>query len=99
MARRASSRTCGRGWSASSGGSGAGLAGPIDSAASIGIVYEVNENDTEHLNGVLDALKQFVSTLESDDDFFFVAFNKRGSVTTGFVPSPAEACRWRSIPW
>jgi VWFA-related protein len=61
-----------------------------DSPASIGIVYEVNENDTEQLDGVLNALKQFVSTLESDDDFFFVAFNKRGSVTTGFIPSPAE---------
>jgi Ca-activated chloride channel family protein len=61
-----------------------------DSPASIGIVYEVNENDTEQLNGVLNALKQFVSTLESDDDFFFVAFNRRGSVTTGFIPSPAE---------
>lgn len=61
-----------------------------DSAVTLGIVYEVNENDTEQLNGVLNALKQFVSTLEPEDDFFFVAFNKRGSVTTGFIPSPAE---------
>ena len=61
-----------------------------DSAASIGIVYEVNENDTAQLSGVLNALKQFVSTLDRDDDFFFVAFNKRGSVTTGAIPSPAE---------
>ena len=61
-----------------------------DSPVSIGIVYEVNENDTELLNGVLNALRQFVSTLESDDDFFFVAFNKRGSVTAGSVPSSAQ---------
>ena len=61
-----------------------------DSPVTLGIVYEVNENDTEQLNGVLNALKQFVCTLESEDDFFFVAFNKRGSVTTGFIPSPAE---------
>jgi len=61
-----------------------------DSPVSIGIVYEVNENDTERLNGVLNALRQFVSTLDSDDDFFFVAFNKRGSVTAGSVPSPAQ---------
>ena len=61
-----------------------------DSPASIGIVYEVNENDTELLSGVLNALGQFVSTVESDDDFFFVAFNKRGSVTTGSVPAPAQ---------
>ena len=61
-----------------------------DSPASLGIVYEINENDTEQLSGVLNALKQFVSTLESDDDFFFVAFDKRGSVTTGFIPSPAQ---------
>jgi Ca-activated chloride channel family protein len=61
-----------------------------DSPASLGIVYEVNENDTERLNGVLNALKQFVSTLQSDDEFFFVAFNKRGSVTSGSIPSPAQ---------
>ena len=61
-----------------------------DSPASLGIVYEVNENDTERLTGVLNALKQFVSTLQSDDEFFFVAFNKRGSVTSGSIPSPAQ---------
>ena len=61
-----------------------------DSPVSIGIVYEVNENDTEQLSGILNALEQFVSTLEKDDDFFFVAFNKRGSVTVGSVPSPAQ---------
>ena len=61
-----------------------------DSPISIGIVYEVNENDTERLSGVLNALRQFVSTLESDDDFFFVAFNKHGSVTAASVPSPAQ---------
>ena len=61
-----------------------------DAPVSIGIVYEVNENDTEQLSGILNALEQFVSTLEKDDDFFFVAFNQRGSVTTGSVPSPAQ---------
>ena len=61
-----------------------------DSPISIGIVYEVNENDTERLSGVLNALRQFVSTLEKDDDLFFVAFNKRGSVTAGSIPSPAQ---------
>ena len=61
-----------------------------DSPVSIGIVYEVNENDTERLSGVLNALRQFAGTLENDDDFFFVAFNKRGSVTAGSVPSPAQ---------
>lgn len=61
-----------------------------NSPLSVGIVYEVNENDTEQLSGVLNALKQFVSTLQNDDEFFFVAFNKRGSVTTGFIPSPPQ---------
>ena len=61
-----------------------------ESSASLGIVYEINENDTEQLSGVLNALKQFISTLQPDDDFFFVAFNKRGSVTTGFIPSRAQ---------
>jgi Ca-activated chloride channel family protein len=61
-----------------------------DSPASLGIVYEVNENDTEQLSRVLNALQQFVSTLQSDDDFFFVGFSERGSVTTGFIPSPDQ---------
>ncbi|HEX7331064.1 MAG TPA: VWA domain-containing protein [Pyrinomonadaceae bacterium] len=61
-----------------------------DSATSFGIVYEIDENDTEQLSGVLNALKQFASTLQNDDDFFFVAFNKHGSATTEFIPSPAQ---------
>lgn len=61
-----------------------------DSAASFGIVYEIDENDTEQLSGVLNALKQFVSTLQNGDDFFFVVFNEHGSATTGFIPSPAQ---------
>ena len=50
-----------------------------DSSLSIGIIYDVNENDTERFSGVLNALEQFAGTLERDDDFFFVAFNKHGS--------------------
>jgi Ca-activated chloride channel homolog len=65
-----------------------------DSPASLGIVYEVNENDTERLSGVLNALNQFIGTLQSDDDFFFVAFNKRGSVTTGAIPSHAQVLEY-----
>ena len=61
-----------------------------NSSASLGIVYEINENDTDQLSGVLNALRQFTSTLQTDDDFFFVAFNKRGSVTTAFIPSPSQ---------
>jgi VWFA-related protein len=68
-----------------------------DSPESLGIVYEVNENDTEQLSGVLNALKQFVSTLQSDDDFFFVATNQRGSVTTGFIPSPAQILEYMQV--
>lgn len=61
-----------------------------DSPVSLGVVFEVNENDTERLSGVLNALKQFISTLHGDDDFFFVAFNKRGSVTTGVIPTQSQ---------
>ena len=61
-----------------------------DSAVSFGIVYEIDENDTEQLSGVLNALKQFVSTLQNEDDFFFVVFNDHGSATTGFIPLPAQ---------
>ena len=54
---------------------------------SIAIVYEVHESTREQARQVLAALKQFTSTLRSDDDFFLMAFSEHGSFTTDFIPS------------
>lgn len=57
------------------------------SPVSLGIVLEVHENTAEKTRAMLAAVKEFTSTLNSRDDFFFVAFSKNGSVTTEFIPS------------
>lgn len=57
---------------------------------SIAIVYEVHEGTREQARQVLAALKQFTSTLRSDDDFFLIAFSEHGSFTTDFIPSPNQ---------
>jgi Ca-activated chloride channel family protein len=57
------------------------------SPVSLGIVLEVHENTAEKTRAMLAAVKEFTSTLNSRDDFFFVAFSKKGSVTTEFIPS------------
>ena len=56
-------------------------------ALSIGIVCEVHESRPEQTRAVLAAVKQFTRTLQSEDDFFFMAFSEHGSFTTDFVPS------------
>jgi Ca-activated chloride channel homolog len=57
------------------------------SPLSIGIVCEVHESKPEQTRQVLAAVKQFTSTLRSEDDFFFMAFSAHGSFTTDFIPS------------
>ena len=57
------------------------------SPVSIGIVYEVHETSTEKARAMLAAIKQFTSTLNNQDDFFFLAFSEHGSFVTDFVPS------------
>jgi VWFA-related protein len=56
-------------------------------ALSIGIVCEVHESRPEQTRAVLGAVKQFTSTLKSEDDFFFLAFSEHGSFITEFIPS------------
>jgi Ca-activated chloride channel family protein len=56
-------------------------------ALSIGIVCEVHESTPAQTREMLAAVKQFTSTLRSDDDFFFTAFSEHGSLTTDFIPS------------
>jgi Ca-activated chloride channel homolog len=57
------------------------------SLLSIGIVCEVHESRPEQTRQVLAAVKQFTSTLRSEDDFSFMAFSEHGSFTTDFIPS------------
>ncbi len=57
------------------------------SPLSIGIVCEIHESRSEQTRQVLAAVKQFTSTLRSEDDFFFMAFSEHGSFTTDFIPS------------
>lgn len=59
-------------------------------SVSIGIVCEIHESAPEQMQAVLAAVKHFTSTLESKDDFFFVAFSPHGSVSTDFIPSPNQ---------
>lgn len=57
------------------------------SPVSIGIVFEIHKAAPEKTRAALAAIKQFTSTLQSEDDFFFMAFSEDGSVTTEFIPS------------
>lgn len=57
------------------------------SPLAIGIVCEIHESTPEQTRRVLAAVKQFTSTLRSEDEFFFMAFGEHGSFTTDFVPS------------
>jgi VWFA-related protein len=57
------------------------------SPVSIGIVCEIHESATEKTRAMLAAIKQFTTTLRSEDNFFVVAFSEHGSFVTDFVPS------------
>jgi hypothetical protein len=54
---------------------------------SLGIVCEIHSATPAKTRAMLTALKQFTRSLRNDDDFFFMAFGKQGSVTTEFVPT------------
>lgn len=60
------------------------------SPVSLGIICEVHETATESLRPMLAAIKQFAGSLADQDEFFFVAFSKYGSLTTEFVPSAEQ---------
>ncbi|HKP47965.1 MAG TPA: VWA domain-containing protein [Pyrinomonadaceae bacterium] len=57
------------------------------SPVSLGIVLEVHENAREKVKAALAALREFTNTLQSRDDFFFVAFSEHGSLKSEFIPS------------
>jgi Ca-activated chloride channel family protein len=57
---------------------------------SLAIIYEIQPGASERTRAMLAAIKQFASTLDNGDDFFFVAFNDNGRLTTDFVPTAAQ---------
>lgn len=63
-------------------------------ALSIGIVCEVHGSTPEQTRAVLTAVKQFTSTLRSEDEFFFMAFSEHGSLTTDFIPSSDQTLEY-----
>ncbi|MBV9211793.1 MAG: VWA domain-containing protein [Acidobacteria bacterium] len=52
-----------------------------------GIVYDMHPSTVERSTATLRALKQFTRTLRTEDDFFIVAFNERGSLSLDFIPT------------
>ena len=59
----------------------------LTSPVSIGIILEIHKTAPEKTPATPAAMKQFTSTLRSEDDFFFTAFSEDGNVTTEFIPS------------
>jgi hypothetical protein len=73
-------------------------------ALSIGIVCEVHESRPEQTRTVLGAVKQFTSTLKSEDDFFFLAFSGsqiaselRQQYTLAFYSKATARVGWHNL--
>ena len=58
-----------------------------DAPITFGIVYDMHPSTLERSTATLRALKQFVRTLRSEDNFFIIAFNERGSLVLDFIPT------------
>ncbi len=59
----------------------------VDAPTTFGIVYDMHPSTIERSTATLRALKQFTRTLRTEDDFFIVAFNERGSLVLDFIPT------------
>jgi VWFA-related protein len=68
-----------------------------DSALSIGIVYDMHDADGQAIN-VLESLKRFTGRLGSDDDYFVMIFNEKGSLKADFVPDIDQVRRHLADP-
>lgn len=58
-----------------------------ESPFSLGIIYDSQGASDSRLKSMLNALKQFVNSLDDKDDYFVLVFNERGSLMTDFVPN------------
>src|SRR5262249_20141504 len=62
-----------------------------DSPVNLGIVFDVSGSMKGKLDRARDALKAFIQTSHSDDDFFLVAFNQRANLLAEFTDGDALA--------
>ena len=56
-----------------------------DAPVNLGIVFDVSGSMKGKLDRARDALKAFVQTSHSDDDFFLVGFNQRANLLAEFT--------------
>jgi Ca-activated chloride channel family protein len=62
-----------------------------DSPVNLGIVFDVSGSMKGKIDRAKDALKAFIQTSHSDDDFFLVAFNQRANLLAEFTDGDALA--------
>src|SRR6266540_2735672 len=62
-----------------------------DSPVNLGIVFDVSGSMKGKLDRARDALKAFIQTSHSDDDFFLVGFNQRANLLAEFTDGDALA--------
>src|SRR5262245_56863590 len=62
-----------------------------DSPVNLGIVFDVSGSMKGKLDRARDALKAFIQTSHSDDDFFLVGFNQRANLLGEFTDGDALA--------
>jgi Ca-activated chloride channel homolog len=62
-----------------------------DSPVNLGIVFDVSGSMKGKLDRARDALKAFIQTSHSDDDFFLVGFNQRANLLAEFTDGAALA--------
>jgi len=60
-----------------------------DSPVNLGIVFDVSGSMKGKLDRARDALKAFIQTSHSDDDFFLVGFNQRANLLAEFTDGDA----------
>ena len=62
-----------------------------DAPVNLGIVFDVSGEHEGKLDRARDALKAFIQTSHSDDDFFLVGFNQRANLLAEFTDGDALA--------
>src|SRR5262245_18525588 len=62
-----------------------------DAPVNLGIVFDVSGSMKGKLDRARDALKAFIQTSHSDDDFFLIGFNQRANLLAEFTDGEALA--------
>ena len=63
-----------------------------------GIVYDMHPTTDQRTNAVLNGLRQFTKSLRPADEYFFVVFNERGSLSLNVVPDSDQLGRHLASP-